>query len=48
MSLPGAGVAQVLTGLMAGRGKPHTVVSNNGTELTSSAILHWSQEHRID
>lgn len=28
------------------RGKPHTVVSDNGTELTSSAILRWSQKRR--
>ena len=27
--------------------KPHTVVSDNGTELTSSAILRWSQERRV-
>jgi transposase InsO family protein len=25
------------------RGKPHTIVSNDGTKLTSSAILRWSQ-----
>jgi putative transposase len=30
------------------RGKPHTVVSDNGTELTSSAILRWSQERRVE
>ena len=47
-SLSGARVARILTGLIAGRGKPHTVVSDNGTELTSSAILRWSQENRID
>ena len=30
------------------RGKPHTVVSDNGTELTSSAILRCSQERRVE
>lgn len=34
-SLSGARVARELTNLVAMRGKPHTVVSDNGTELTS-------------
>jgi hypothetical protein len=42
-SLPGARVARKLTGLIGMRGKPHTVVSDNGTKLTSSAVLRWSQ-----
>ena len=55
--MPGAGgghvtigraVARELTRLIGMRGKPHTVVSDNGTELTSSAILHWSQERRVE
>ena len=47
-SLSGARVARELTGLMGSRGKPHMVVSDNGTELTSSAILRWSQERRVE
>lgn len=47
-SLSGARVARELTSLMGSRGKPHTVVSDNGTELTSSAILRWSQERRVE
>ncbi|WP_421846694.1 IS3 family transposase [Novosphingobium sp.] len=47
-SLSGARVARELTGLMGIRGKQHTVVSDNGTELTSSAILRWSQERRVE
>jgi putative transposase len=43
-SLSGARVARELTTLIARRGKPLTVVSDNGTELTSTAILQWSQE----
>ena len=37
-----------LTRLIGLRGKPHTVVSDNGTELTSSAILRLSQERRVE
>ncbi|MBL4897957.1 MAG: IS3 family transposase [Erythrobacter sp.] len=47
-SLSGARVARELTSLIGMRGKPHTVVSDNGTELTSSAILRWSQERRVE
>lgn len=47
-SLSGMRVAQELTRLLGLRGKPHTVVSDNGTELTSSAILRWSQERRVE
>ena len=51
--MPGAGgrhvcgVARELTRLIGLRGKPHTVVSDNSTELISSAILRWSQERRV-
>jgi len=47
-SLSGVRVARELTRLIGIRGKPHTVVSDNGTELTSSAILRWSQEWRVE
>jgi transposase InsO family protein len=46
-SLSGVGVGRELTRLIGIRGKPHTVVSDNGTELTSSAMLRWSQERRV-
>lgn len=46
--LSGARVARELTDLIAQRRKPQTVVSDNGTELTSSAILRWSQERRVE
>jgi putative transposase len=29
-------------------GKPRMIVSDNGTEFTSNAVLHWSKEHRIE
>lgn len=47
-SLAEAQVARELPGLMGSRGKPHTVVSDHGTELTSTAILRWSQERRVE
>jgi putative transposase len=47
-SLSGTRVARELDAIVAERGKPLTVVSDNGTELTSTAILRWSQERRID
>jgi len=47
-SLSGARVARELTSLMGSRGKPGMIVSDNGTELTSSAILRWSQERRVE
>ena len=33
---------------MAARGKPGMIVSDNGTEFTSNAILSWAAEYRID
>lgn len=41
-SLSGKRVARELDALIARRGKPLMVVSDNGTELTSLAILQWS------
>lgn len=47
-SLPGGRVVRELDLLVARRGRPLTIVSDNGTELTSMAILRWSQETRIE
>lgn len=47
-SLSGPRVARELTVLIARRGKPGMIVSDNGTELTSNAILSWAQQHGID
>jgi putative transposase len=47
-SISGKRVARELTALMALRGKPGMIVSDNGTELTSNAILAWCAEHRIE
>ena len=47
-SLSGLRVTRELTEIMARRGRPRTIVSDNGTELTSMAVLRWCQETRID
>ena len=47
-SLSGMRVARELDQLIAARGKPGTIVSDNGTELTSNAILTWADESRVD
>jgi putative transposase len=47
-SLPGARVARELDAIVAGRGRPAIIVSDNGPELTAMAILRWCQETCID
>jgi len=47
-SLSGLRVARELDAIIARRGRPLACVSDNGTELTSMAILRWSQETGID
>ena len=46
-SLPGLRVARELDAVIARRGRPAMIVSDNGTELTSMTMLRWSQEHGI-
>ena len=46
-SLSGRRVARELDAIIARRGRPETIVSDNGTELTSNAILAWSDETRV-
>jgi putative transposase len=46
-SLSGARVARELDAAIALRGRPGSIVSDNGTELTSMAILRWSQERGV-
>jgi putative transposase len=40
-------VARELDALMAWRGKPAAIVSDNGT-LTSNAILGWAESHKVE
>jgi len=46
-SISGRRVARELTALIKRRGKPGMIVSDNGTEFTSNAMLAWVQEHQI-
>ena len=47
-SLPGLRVVRELDAIVAARGQPTMIVSDNGTELTSMAMLRWSQERRVE
>jgi len=47
-SLSGQRVARELDRVIAERGMPKTIVSDNGTEFTSMTILKWAQETGID
>jgi putative transposase len=46
-SISGRRVARELDTIIATRRKPLIVVSDNGTELTSHAILRWQQERFV-
>ena len=47
-SLSGHRVAREIDAVILGRGRPALCVSDNGTELTSMAILRWSQASSVD
>ena len=47
-SLSGTRVARELDALIARRGRPKSCVSDNGTELTSVAILKWTQVSGVE
>lgn len=47
-SISGRRVARELSALIERRGKPGLIVSDNGTELTSNAILRWCSEKKIE
>jgi putative transposase len=46
-SISGIRLARELDRLLVERGKPKTIVSDNGTELTSNAILQWADDHKV-
>jgi putative transposase len=46
-SISGRRVARELTARIDRRGKPGMIVSDNGTEFTSNAMLAWAEEHNI-
>ena len=47
ISISGRRVARELTTLIEQRGKPGMIVSDNGTEFTSNAMLAWAEEQNI-
>jgi putative transposase len=47
-SLTGLRVARELDRIVEQRGHPGMIVSDNGTELTSNAILVWQQERGVE
>jgi transposase InsO family protein len=47
-SISGKRVARELTVLISLRGKPGMIVSDNGTEFTSNAILSWAKDHAVE
>lgn len=48
-SISGARVGRELDAAVFERmARPHTIVSDNGTELTSLAILRWSKERNVE
>ena len=46
-SISGRRVARELDAILAARKKPLVIVSDNGTELTSHAILRWQEERSV-
>lgn len=47
-SLSGLRVARELDRIMQARGKPKMIVSDNGSEFTSNAILQWTNRGMVD
>jgi putative transposase len=47
-SLSGLRVARELDAIVARRKRPAMIVSDNGPELTSLAILRWQQQNQVD
>jgi len=46
-SISGIRVARELDKIVAVRGRPGGIISDNGTELTSTAILAWSDRQKV-
>lgn len=46
-SISGVRVARFLTQLSETRGKPETIICDNGTEFTSKAMFFWSKETSV-
>lgn len=46
-SLPGSRVARVLSRVVAERGRPDTIVCDNGPEFIGRALEIWAEEHNV-
>ena len=46
-SLPGRRVVQILSGLVASRGRPTVIVSDNGPEFAGRALDQWAYRHGV-
>jgi putative transposase len=47
-SLPGSRVARTLDRIVAERGAPAMIVSDNGTELTCNVMLRWAEDNGVE
>jgi putative transposase len=47
-SIGGQRVVRELDALIARRGRPAMIVSDNGTELTSQAVLDWTNRSGVE
>jgi putative transposase len=47
-SLSGKRVVRELSKLVVNRGNPKAIISDNGTEFTSNAVLKWAQERNVN
>ena len=41
-------MVRALDAIVAARGKPEMIVSDNGTELTSNAMLKWAEDNGVE
>jgi len=47
-SIGGHRLARELDQVIRARGKPHTIISDNGTEMTSNIMLKWQEDSQIN
>jgi putative transposase len=47
-SISGVRVARELDQIITHRGRPKTIVSDNGTEFTSNAVLRWADDRKVN
>ena len=47
-SIKGVDVIRILEKVIAARGKPEEIQSDNGSEFTCNAVLNWTHQHEIN